>query len=288
MRWALIFLISLSLASCSPLVQKAYFVQSPNVGAFDTAKVTNANLSGNYFSNTEFQFAHSFSDHIGVSGGALVGYQGWTSNKHQYEFDDKPGPLGTYGLNAGLIWFRKSNSRYFELTIGYGYQYNNSRIISGWLTPFGVMSGPYYSHDVHSQFHRILIQPAFLWRHKTGDKVGFVFRMELVNSPGFYYNYKLNSYYDCMNPHVQDYRDHISFYNKSFMVFSPFFFIRNSEGKFNIGMHVGLSLHTNVMSHYTNIDNLDPSLERNIIKGHPAMAAIVFGFDVGLDWKKKK
>ncbi|HBG70985.1 MAG: hypothetical protein A2W93_03215 [Bacteroidetes bacterium GWF2_43_63] len=287
MKYVCIVILACLFASCSPLVQKAYFVESPNVGAFDSAKVTSVDLSGNYYSNTELQYSHSFSEHIGISGGALLGYQGWTSNKSQHEFDDKPGPLGTYGLNAGLIWFRNSEPRYFELTIGYGYQYNNSRIISKWLTPAGMMMGPYLSHDVHSKFHRILIQPALLWKHNNGDKIGLVIRMELVNTPSFYYNYKLNSYYDSFNPHVQDYRDQISFYKKSFMVFSPFFFIRNSGEKFNIGMHVGLSLHTNVMSQYKIIDNLDSSLERNIIRGHPAMAAVVFGFDIGLNWKKK-
>ncbi len=286
MRWALIFLISLMLASCSPLVQKAYFVQSPNVGAFDTAKVTNVKLSGCYFTNTELQLSHSLTNHAGVFGGALWGYQGWDDKVDSlYAFDSKPGLLGTFGLNAGGMWFTQKGHTYLELALGYGYQFNNSRMYGRYVSVVSGFSGPWLDQDVHSSFHRIIFQPSLLYL-EDDHILGLVLRSEWVYCPYYYYAHNV-SVYDEMLPGYYDYEDQISFYNKNFFTLTPYFVLSVDAGKTTWNIYAGAVFSNEILRHTGSTDHVNPKTFDYIIDRHPAMASVVLGMEIGLKWKKK-
>lgn len=289
MKYVCIVILACLFASCSPLIQKAYFIESPNVGAFDSAKVTNICISGQYASSSNVQISHSFSNTLGISGSAHFGYQKPVGNSiDNTDFPDKPGKPSSVGANASLIYFKKFQQKYFEISTGYGFQFNNNRKYGGWLIPVSFVGGPWLSHDVHSLYHRLSVQPAFMlfWGN---HKFGIAFRTDIVYCPYYFYNYELDIYNPETSYMISDeYSDKISFYNKFFGVVSPFILYRFSHKGIGIGMHLGFAWHSNVINHRNETQYLNPDIVNYIIDKQPTMANVVFGLDMCFSWKNKR
>lgn len=276
MKYVYIILLVCLFASCSPLVQKAFYVESPNIGAFDSIQQTNINFSGQYLTHTNVQFSHSFKDHSGIFAGAHIGYQGWTKdNVHD------TGLTNSFGLNAGYIFYQNSGRHYFELAGGYGFQTNTNL-----LNDRHVQMGKWYGQSTDALFHRVILQPTFAWK-LNGNNTGFSLRNEFLYIPHYYYGFNVGSVEEPFYMQSNHFDDEVSFNDKFAITHHLFFFFRNCRHKINWGFHAGVSFHSLMLKREYDFLHVGNAIRDDIPQLHPAMATIVFGFDLGFQWKRK-
>lgn len=152
-------------ASCSPLIQKAYFANPPNVNCFQSEKEKNLKLSQglNHF---EIQSNIAFNKNIGLSTGLYGGFR------------------GQYGAEIAGIFYNKFNDKnYFETQVGYGY-FNNKSKVAGQET-FFVMP----MHNINTTYHKIFIQPTYFITTKRIN-FGIAIKLNAVYYDKYHYYYK--------------------------------------------------------------------------------------------------
>jgi len=267
--------LAIALTSCYPLVQKAFYVESPNVALFDTTGQDNYNFSGQFLTHTNVQGSHSFNDHSGMFAGAHIGYQGWTK--------DNPNDTGcTYsvGVNAGYIWYKNIGRRYFELAAGLGVQVNTNL-----LNDRKVQPGEWFSQSTDATYRYISLQPTFAWKLK-GNKTGFSLRNEFLYIPHYTYAFSVGSTEEPYYFQSNHFDDEVSFNDKFAITHHLFFFFRNCRHKINWGFHAGVSFHSLMLKREYDFLHIGNAIRDDIPQLHPAMAEVVIGFDLGFNWKK--
>lgn len=254
-----------------PIDTKGFFVESPNVGAFDSVKVTNMNLSGQYLTHTNVQYSHSLNGHSGMFAGLHLGYQGWTKD---YAADS--GFTNSFGFSAGYIWYKNSGQHYFECATGYGFQTNTNV-----LNDRKVQQGEWLSQKVNSLYHSVKVQPTFAW-NLNKNKVGISIRNEFMYIPHYYYMFSVGSTEDPGYQASNHFSDEIQFNDKFVISHHLFLFFRNGRHKIPWGIHAGMSFHSLMLKREYDFLHVGNAIKDDIPQIHPAMASIVIGFDLGL------
>ncbi len=289
MKYVCIVILACLFASCNPyIVQKAYFVEPPVNATFDSIHQTRVKFTGYFFNHTDLQIMHSFSEHHGVFATGLIGYQGWLSNNGYSGYRDKGVPNLTGGFSGGYIWYSQRPKSYMECLAGYGFQINNARVYEKWISPFSLLGGPYFSHDVHSAFHRFSVQPGIFSNRQK--QWGFSLRAELVYCPYYYYNYEV-AFYDPEHddyPLSSDYSDRVTFYDKWFSVLTPVFTYQNRRGKTPFGFYIGANFPSIVKKEYNDLSHYQDYTWGYVLKKHPTSANIIFGFQYTLPVNLRK
>ncbi|MPM82434.1 hypothetical protein SDC9_129495 [bioreactor metagenome] len=274
MKYLYITILALLLSSCYPLVQKAYYVESPNVGAFDTTKQTNLNFSGQYFTHTNVQYSHSFNEHSGMFAGMHIGYQGWTKDNV-----NDSGLTNSFGLSAGYIWYKNIGKKYFEISTGYGFQTNTNILNDRKIQP-----GEWYSQHSNALFHRVIFQPSYVLIVNK-NKIGLSLRNEFLYMPHYQYDFSVGSSEDPGYLQSNHFSDNVQFSDKFAVTHHLFFFFRNCRHKINWGFHAGVSFHSLMLKREYDFLHVGNAIKDDIPQLHPAMAAVVIGFDLGFNWK---
>lgn len=279
-------LIILILSSCSPLVQKAFFVESPNVAAFDSVKDANMNLSGQYLTHLNFQFSRSFTPHSGLVANVLSCYQGNSGRNDGYDYF-YPRPKHdsyAYAIGAGYVYYSTAKSGIFECSASYNFQKNKHRLSERGLSPIAYigLSGPWLSQDIDASFHSVIIQPSWIWVH-DGIKAGFTLKNLFTYIPNYYYFFNIGVY----NPDAyylqNEFEDEVIVSNKFVINQQLFFIFRNEKRLFHWGFHVGIGWPLLFMQRkYSDLSYYDAALPDVIPINTPSMASIAIGFDLGL------
>jgi len=280
-------LFLLFFSSCSPLVQKAYFVESPNVALFDSVGQTNLNFSGQYFSHTNIQFSQSVSAKSGFNANMQIWYPQRVAKSAglSYVFPRDPHPSYAMGFGAGYVFYHSSKNHYFEFTSNYGFLRNRTRVAERSLSPIAVfgLGGPWLSQDVDATFHTISLQPSFFW-NDNGIKTGFVFRNEVVYIPDYYYFFEVSVYNPDLYYISNTLHDEISLSNKWAMNQQLFFVFRNQRKTISWGVHTGFSWSLYAMHKQYDFTHITNELNGVAPTKTPPMAEFILGFDVGVIW----
>jgi len=267
-------------------VQKAYFVESPNVALFDSVGQTNLNFSGQYLTHFNAQYAHSLNGKAGLYAGMHLGYQGWTNDKTHLQPVNDNSFTNSFGLNGGYIWYNNSGNRYLELSAGYGFQTNTNHVRDRWLSPNGFLSGPWLDQSTDAIYHQLIIQPSVLWNKKE-SYIGFCFKNEFMYIPHYDYDFNVALYDDYVGYWSNSFSDQVSFSNKFTIAQQLFFIYRNNRHSLKWGFHAGAAWHALYLRKYYSFYHVNNRLYDLVPESHPAMAAVVIGLDLGFQWKKK-
>ena len=230
----ILFLITLILTSCNfRTYNKSYVPSGPHVADFQTNQSNLKTFMG--FTDSEIQYAKPINEKYGIS---INGFWGYT---------------GQYIGEAGFVWYRKNEKRYFELNTGLGYSRIRSVLDD---IPDALLYIPhlavdnYYSHNISADYLKLYIQPSYLFNFSHYVRMGPTLKLASILYLNYDYSYKLDSWGGSGYEGIRE-TDKVSFNNKAGINIEPVWNIKLGSGRNRFLFQIGGSFTSTVMESTT-------------------------------------